>query len=225
MAYNRKYRRYARRKAKGGKFMRYVNKGVGYAKTAYKAYQLASKVARMVNVEYKYFIIDGSPSVGNNGNIYPLCIVPQGLKVTERTGDSIKPMRLAGRVFITQHGSAQKTALRCILFRGKNENGTQYNVSDLLDTSHISTNQYLAPKDWNERFRTKIIYDKTFHLSNNGTSQAWADWNIKLFGHIQYVQEDATDIENGGLYMLLISNEPTNSPIFNYVLRLSFTDN
>lgn len=58
---------------------------------AKKAFQIARKVASMVNTEYKYFINGISlTSVDWNGTIYSLTYPSQGVTASERTGDSIK---------------------------------------------------------------------------------------------------------------------------------------
>jgi len=221
-------------------FKKFVRKAYRKGKKAYKFYKknqskadaalaLAKKVARQVNTEVKYRLNSIASPIDDNGTVFRLCTVPVGDQETERIGDSIKTMRVSGRLFITQNESAQKTALRCILFRGKQERGEDYAVSggDNYILSTTATQTYLAPKSENKKYASKILYDKLYHMSNNGNSSLILNWNFKLFGHVQYTSSDDTGetIEDGGLYLLVISNETTNTPSFNAELRFTYTDN
>lgn len=198
--------------------------------TAVKALALASKVARMVNVEYKWAPITLNQNADSGGFIYNICQpIEFGDTSTTREGDSIKLMRFSGRGFITQNSSAQKTAVRVILFYSKQDNGHQYVVPDILDDVNYSagTSLFLAPKNHTLRYNTKIFYDKTYHMSNNGNSSIIFDYNFKLFGHTNYIQgqEGTGSVQDHGIHILVISNEDTNYPHFNFRGKLTFTDN
>lgn len=221
----RKYRAtkkapFAKRLYKAGKY------AYKHRSTAVKAFQLAKKVARMVNVEYKFVPIEiAGQSVTQIGTVIPfLDNLPQGDGSTDREGDSIKLMRFSCRGFITQNASAQKTAVRVILFRGKQENAQPYLVQDILDAQNYTNNLFLAPKSFSEKFRSKILFDKVYHMSNNGNSSIIFNWNFKLYGHANY-EQSSTGVENGGLYILVIGNEGTNHPTFNLTGKITFTDN
>lgn len=220
--YQKKKQSFGKRIVKAGKY------AYKHRSTAVKAYNLATKLARMVNVEYKFRITQNVTAPDNSGFVVNLTNIASGDLATERDGNSIKLMRLAGRVWITQNGSAQKTAVRVIIFRGKNERSQPYEVDDnsngmaVLDAS--APQCIIAPKLEDNKYDTKILFDKTYHMSNNGNSSILCNWNFKLFGHTTFQDQSAT-IENGGLYMLVVSNEGTNTPTFNYCLRTSYTDN
>lgn len=233
MAYRRNY---PKKKAPLGKRLQKAGKYAWkHRSTAVKAFQLASKVARMVNVEYKQDTRQNSTTVNNLGTVISLCdSIDSGDAYNERDGDSVKLIRMSGRVFITQHGSAQKTLFRVILFRGKQENCRSYVVQDtnstgnmgILDHNAGTGDLVLAPKSRENRFHSKILFDKMYHMSNNGNSSIVANWDFKLFGHCNFNDfTNPNEIEDGGLYMLLISNETTNTPTFNSFLKISYTDN
>lgn len=211
----RRRRNYRRKPAGGGSAMN----------TAMKALSLASKIYRMVNVEVKNFTPgQQNHTISNAGTIYPFCSsIPQGDGISDRQGDSIKTLRLSGRFFCTQHASATNTYVRVIFFRGKNEHQQSatppYTVNDLIENGG-----YLAPKPWGTRFNTKILYEREFKLTKEGNSSYSFDLNHKLFGHTHFVN-NSQYIQDGGIYMLLISNESTNTPTMNYDFRLTFTDN
>lgn len=198
-------------------------KAYTYAKAhqteARRALVLAKKVARMVNVEYKFYDYTTSQTPSSSGTIVNLFDPAQGDSATQRDGDSVKLMRVSGRINLDMHGSATTTSVRLILFRGKQENAVSYGVTDILQSA-----SFVAPKAHHERFRSKILYDKTYSLVVGHNRTLNLNWNFKLFGHVQFVVNNTT-IENGGLYMLLISDEATNVPTVTPYLRTSFTDN
>lgn len=215
------------RRYKKQPFKKRVFKAAKYAwkhrSTAVKAYQLATKVARMVNVEYKFVDYNNAVSIGSNLQLVTPLIdtIAPGDGVSDREGNSVKLIRLSGRGFVTQNTNAQKTAIRLILVRAKYQKGEKPVTSEILqDFSNV-----LSPKNHSTKFGTKILYDKTYHMSNNGNSNITFNWNFKLYGHATWIQANEDDMESGGLYLFAISNEPTNTPILNYWLRTSFTDN
>lgn len=200
--------------------------GKKHQNTAMKALKLAQQIKRMVNVEYKLDYANSALSSGDTvswtGSVANLCQPPQGDGVTSRDGDSIKTIRLSGRLFITQNASATDSLLRVIIFRGKNENRTVYAPTDVLYSS--TGLMIFNGKEHENRFRTKTLYDKTFSMSDTGKSNFLVNLNLKLDGHITF-GSGSTSIENGGVYMLLVSNEQTNFPKVAYTLKTSYTDN
>lgn len=201
-------------------------KAYGFAKkhqgTAQKALALAQKVHRVINSEHHRKLAVYNSTVPAAGQVLNICDPAQGDTFNDRTGISIKPLRVSGRLYLTINAVATASVVRLILFRGKNENRVSYAVSDILHTASGLTWQ--NPKDYQERFRSKVLYDRTYNLDKNGRDSIMLNWNFKLFGHIQFGNNDIT-VENGGLYLLMITNEPTNLPTLQYTLQTTFIDN
>lgn len=215
------FKRFAKKTyRKGRKAYRFAKKHQSEAK---EALALAKKVARMVNVEYKFRDNPYATTVSNTGTIQNLCQPPQGDGDQNRDGSSVKLARCSGRISVDLHPSATSTHVRFILFRGKQENRTAYTLSGGILEGGPSA-LWQSPKAWEDRFRTKFIYDKTICLSNTGRKTIDLNWNFKLYGHIQF-GGGTTDIESGGIYLAMISDESVNTPTVNYALRVTFTDN
>jgi len=208
-------------------FKKYVKKGkkaYKFAKkhqgTAEKALALGMKLKRMINVEYKFYDISAAPTVSNTGTVYNLFSPTQGDGVTQRDGDSVKVLSLSGRIHMLMNAAASASLMRVIIFRGKQENAVSYTTTDILQNASI-----LNPKNDSEKFRSKILYDKIFTLTTGDrTRNQPGNWYFRLNGHVNFVN-GATTVENGGIYMLLISNEAVNTPTFSYYLRTRYTDN
>lgn len=220
MPYRKNYRKRVFKK-KGG----WAKKALGYAGTAVKALALAKKVADMVNVEYKFQPVTIGTTVNSTGLILQnIFSTTQGVGESEHTGDSIKVQRFSGRMSFVQHASAKSTIVRMVIFKGKQERGaaTPYTINDILFDGN--TTSVLSPKNFDERFNTKVIYDRTMTLSSSGTTVKVLDINLPINWHVEY-ESGLSSINNGGLYFALISNEATNTPTVTGSLKFTYTDN
>lgn len=182
-------------------------------------------IKRLINVEIKHFDVNSSTTVSTAGSVIALSGISQGDTVNNRDGDSVKLMNNVLRFSLTTNASATvDTQVRMILFRGKQENAASYAVTDILESADL-----LSPKKYAERFRSKILFDRTIQLTeqestSTNTRRLVKTFTNKLYGHVQFTAAAAT-VENGGLYLLVISNQGVNTPTFAYYNRLTYTDN
>ncbi len=186
-----------------------------------RALQLANQMYRYVNAEIKLKDEDRTigVSIPQVGQIINLSLIPQGDTEHTRDGSSAKLLRISGRCSIQRNSTDQFQTARMILFRGKNENGNVPSVTNFLEVASP-----FSPRNHDNVFQFKTIFDRSFKLDNAGTkTHQIFDINEKLFGHIKY-DDATTTIENGGLYMLLIA-DGTVSATAAFYLRLTYTDN
>lgn len=223
MAYRKRYAR--RHKKPKTSTLSLANKSVKVASTAYRAMSLASKLARFVNTEFKYYTSDTFDSVASTGSIFNIFSPAQGDTDQTRDGDSCKLMRTSGRMLLSVGASATSSqTVRIIIFRGKQEAGTSPAISDVINMT--SSSDFIAPKPYDLRFKTKILYDRlhTVNIASGGATQKVIYINIRHFGHCQF-DAGTTTVNNGGLYMALISTAAANVPTLQWQLRTTFTDN
>lgn len=204
-------RQYTRRK-------RTVN-ALGYA---VKGATVAFKVARMVNSERKFFDVDNTSGTNfnNTGALEQLANPTQGVGRSQRTGDSVKAWGITLRGILTANASETNTHCRIMIIKGNKENGTTPTLSSILQTVDV-----LSPKDHDNRFDTKVLYDKTFSFSN--TTKLTKDLNIylKLGHHINWSNASTTE-EDGGIYIAMLSNvSSANVPSLQYYSRMTYVDN
>lgn len=224
--YRKGYRKPYRKKRMGtlSKINRYASTTTKVASAAYTALNTAKWIARFINTEVKFLdTAINTSSTGVNGAITALDSIPEGDGESARSGTSVKPMRISFRLNATQHASATLTILRLIIFRGKFERDNEPTVSDIFASTGV--NQF---KVNDKKYNTKFIVDRHYIFDAVNTSRTKKiDGSYKLFGHIQFdaSQTDGTDHENGGVYLLLISNEATNAPTVVGNFRLTYTDN
>lgn len=234
MAYRRRYKKRSRRSYKKKK----QTGGMSIGDMAVAGFKMAKKLVRLVNVEQKHYTATTSVQSNYDGDIVDLCDPAQGHDQDERNGDSIKPLRLTirGQVYSDASGASTQY-IRVILFRYKDENGVTLQADDILDPNYTGGgNVIFAPKNWDKRFHSKIIYDKIFRLGNYLGTSAGQDPNLpvtipfkivkKLYGHINWSDSTSTE-EGGGLYMLVCSQAASDAdaPVVSFVSRVTFTDN
>lgn len=223
--YRRKYRKKYQPKAKGANDRSVtVWSGHSVLEKANKALNLASKVYRFVNTEIKFHdVTTTATAIPNTGTINGLSAVAQGDGQSTRDGDSLKPLHLTIRGSVTNNTTNNRTTLaRIIVFRGKQENGVGFSATDILETSTV-----YSPKNYTDRFRTKILMDKVIPVPpNNNNSYSPKLWNFstKIIGHVNY-SAASTSIEDGGIYILYLSDQATNPPTMDYYARLTYVDN
>lgn len=204
---------------------RKFNKSSTY-QLAKAAYSTANYVKDMVNIEYKVYRIETTPTTFNNlGVIYDLigsnsgfAGIQQGITVNDRIGDSIKLQRMVFRGLIQKNAAATINSIRIIVFQGKAEAGLMYSTADILE----STNVY-SGKNENNRYNTKVLYDEVKVIDSVKSQYLELDWNIELNWHAKF-EAGVTTIADGGLYMLLLTGASVNLPSWDGVFRITYTD-
>ncbi len=204
-----------------GKMVPY-KKRYKYADKAAQALAIAKRIKRLINVEIKFFdTVDSTGvTVSKTGQIFNLTLVPEGLDLNQRGGSSLKTMWLHSRMTLTGQSAGVADKVRFILFRAKNENGVAQTIANYLEIVDVN-----SPKDWDNRFHTKTLIDKTITIDNATDKIIHSlEWHEKLFGHVTYTGSTTT-IEDGGLYLIVIGDRVATLPTFKYYHRLTYTDN
>lgn len=198
---------------------------------ANKALQTALQVKSLVNAEHKYHDTNvGLTTPTSSSIIQVLNSLAQGTTDSTRIGDSIKMTSLNVNfdAYHNFNSSSPTQNLRIIIFIWKKPS-TAPTLDDILAPSSAASDRYLAPKNYDKRFWSKILYDKTFKLNEGGSSSAGYKIHLdfskyKKYAHVQYAAASSS-IDNNGLYMLTISGDATLAPALNYFARLKYLDN
>lgn len=213
-------KRYKKKQFRKRKGMAYYNKKAQpYLATAGKALRIALATKALLNVEHKFQDKSVTSNPDNSGSTAKLFDPAQGTSVSNRGGDSVKLANLTFRAIMNKSGSATNTNLRVIVFRGNRENGTTPSVSALLQTTSV-----ISPKNHDNRFDTKILFDRVFQMNDGATTMRQLNLNIKLGTHVNF-SSGTTSIEDGGIYILLLSDQSTNTPQIKYYSRITYVDN
>ena len=227
--YNKKVRKVGRKRkfvpGWGGSIGRAAGVGMKYVTKggmAYKALRLARKVANAVNVEYKAYDTSSAAGAADyNGGVGSLMsAISQGTADNQRIGDSLKVQNLTFRSFAARNG--QDAWLRyMIIYDPQNQIS---GVTDVL-ASVGSQLSVVAPKNYDKRFRCRVLHDKLFALTSGNATLQSDEITIPIDLHTQF-SAGTTTILTGDIKILVISNVvTTNLPTFTYYARISFTDN
>lgn len=210
-----KHKRKYTKKAKGG----------GAMATAMKALTIANGLKMLVNVEQKLFPYAFSLSVDNvSSNCFNMVPIPVGTGNGNRIGDSLKLQSLHLQGYITKSSVPITTRVRIILFSGKSERGLGYTIfNDILE--QIGTQPLIDGVKHTEAFYdTKFLMDKVYTLDTAQRNIINLEWKFKLRWHVNY-ETAATTIDNGGLYLAMISDQTgTSKPFVNVTYGIKYTD-
>lgn len=190
---------------------------------ASKALNIALKVKRLLNVEYK--TIDTAVtnnSVSSTASVLPMNAIAQGDSATTRDGNSIKLMSLHIKYVLFENAAASATAVRMMIVKDLLPQGAVPAITDILVASDC-----VSPMNLLNSRRFKVLHKKDFGISTTGEDIRIGDYYTKLNFHTKYdgAGGAATDINNNGIYLILISNQVANLPTFQYASRIRFVDN
>lgn len=213
---------------KGYRRRRYKKKSWYNKKHCYSARDVAISAMKgvkylkgLVNSEVHKLESDIGASVSDSGSITHLTPITQGDSTANRQGNSVLGKYLTCRGILTKHASATATQVRCMLFRDNQQVGdTSPGISDILQsTPYINS---MLSSTTVGRF-TKL-YDKLVFLSSNKPSGQFVI-NLAVKSHVRFNGSASSDIQKNGLYLVLVSNEATNTPSVDAQARFGFYDN
>jgi hypothetical protein len=209
----------------------FKRKSVAWYNKKYSAIQLASKAVAgvrylkgLVNAELHKFDLTGSASISTAGNVFNLVNIANGDTDSDRTGNSIFVRYVNAGGMLQLNSSADNTAVRIMLVIDKQQVGDNLpTVTDILETVSSPTAPY-SKLNSETAGRFTILSSRVYILN---TERPSCSWFIKksMRHHVRYNGTTGADIQKGGLYILAISSEATNSPAMNRNVRLSFYDN
>lgn len=207
MPYQRKYKPMPRR-----------NKLNQATATARKAYNIASKVASVVNVERKQsqLFVNGA-TISESGG-YSIVRPVNGTKHYERIGNSILLKQLHIKGYLDYNGADCFVRI-CIIW---DKSDTIGSTANLLQDSGLVTSVF-SHYDRGNRKQFTVVYDKTFWLDSNNPTQII---NIKknLNKHVTFI-EGSSDVQTNALKMFIWSNQSATYPKEYMYHQITYIDN
>lgn len=228
--YPRKFKRYSRsyKKRKGRSSNSYASSfsNMRVGDVARSAWNGVKYLRGLVNSEmYKkdnYATAAAIPIGTAPPNAYIFTNIDQGDGDGGRSGNSILAKRLSVRGTITMNALATTTFVRCIIVRDLQNTTDSYGalsniIQDPSNMGSLLNNQTVG--------RYTVLYDRTYSMNSGGKTSILLNVNLAFDYHVRWNGSAATDIQKGGLYMYLWSNESTNTPTYTAHHRLSYHDN
>lgn len=209
------------------------------ASYGYAAYKMAKQIISLINVEQKFFDVDGSGgvTVTDTPSVINLSNIAQGTDFYQRVGNSVRPQNFEVRMILRGNSATAGNQCRILIVQDKESQGTDPTLGLVLAAG---TYPILQPHNPLYKQRFKYLYDEIVNLTNpsvglasSGTSTDYIPARIvlpmlkmHLGGHIRFdatAGADASDLE-GQLFLMAVSLDATNGPNLSYTSRLEFTD-
>lgn len=216
----------ARRRTKAKK-----SKRMQVADYAGDAYSLAKRTAqglnylrKLINIETKYFdVLPANFTVNSTGVVTPLNLIPQGLNISDRVGDSIKIQHIRYRLVITSDPTAIVTTVRFLIVRDLENAGATPSTTDILESANVVA----QPNFINTRTRFSILVDEHIALDIDGISASVHAASMAHAGHIRFrgTAGAAASQAQGALFFLVLSSQAALLlPTITFASRLEYTD-
>jgi hypothetical protein len=169
--------------------------------------------------------IQASTTFDTTGSVIPVSQIAQGLDFTNRVGDSIKLQNVQFNFRIYKNAAATSSIVRIILFRDNDCQGATPTTGDVLQNVGAASAP-LNPRDFLNRKRFAILYDRLATVNNTGDSSFTVSYETPHEGHILFLGTTASAASQGkgSMFVLVVSDEAVNTPSIAFFTRLVFTD-
>lgn len=144
-----------------------------------------------------------------------------------RDGEQIKAIGFQIRLKYRQSSLATHTSIRTIIFQDRDFNGTNPHVWGSAIDSLLTSQDVLAMRNRDNTRRFKVLWDKDYVLQAGTREEFTVNKFIKLNTKIRFTGNNALQTSGGrnSLFMIFISDEPSNFPAVHYQFRLTYIDN
>lgn len=218
----------ARRRKQGGRAAGKVLKAFGDptpANMARAAWSGVKYLRTLINSEVHK--VDNGPTsqaIGTTATIVHLTGIAQGDTASGRTGNSILMKYMSLKFFLTINASATASLVRIVIFVDKQQvSDTSASTTDILQS-----NSTVAFLNNSQAGRFMILKDYFVALDSAGKPSRTMKWFKSFAGkdfHVKYNGAAGTDIQQNGIYILMLSSEATNTPTLTYNIRVAWHDN
>jgi hypothetical protein len=203
-------------------------KRIPYATMAKQVYgdvlPYMKSLKNLLNVEDKYVDVANTAGFSSTATLILLNGVLQDDTENGRVGISIKSVSLDFNMTLTINSSATATYVRMFIVRDEQPNGAAFTYGTFVSSqTDVRT---LTNVNFEQRFYTYA--DELFALNSNGQQNQVFRTRIPINFHTYFDDSDVgdvTDISKNSLYLVLVSNEATNTPTIGYYSRYWFVDN
>jgi hypothetical protein len=183
-------------------------------------------IRKLINVEDKYIDSTATINPSSTASLVLLNGMTTGTSAVTRNGQSIKSVSLSGSFLLSINQSANTTFVRTLIVMDTQANGAVFAASDLFVVTASVLSQYLVA--YERRF--KVLFDKVVTVSLGGPESCLSAINCMntCNFHVEYNLGTAgtiADIAKNSLYLVVYSDQTTNTPAYSYSLRYLFVDN
>jgi len=199
-----------------------IKRGVDVAQTAVKAYTLAKSLALLINVEKKKLDTQITISPSNTlPSITHLTGIAQSNALNGRAGNSIKLNYLSIKALIQYAAGSVGTLTSMYVIQDTQQvSDTAPGVYDIFEAAAGSLGVLNAANVG----RFKILYKRK--IVQDGMNARSVETYKKLKFHVRYNGANTADIQKNGLYLIVLSSQPTTAAaVLQVHNRLAYIDN
>lgn len=207
----RRYRRGVKKPGTVGSMIPYVKYIPGLVKSV-------GMLKGIINSEKHYTDVSLAGTGGSAGSIQLINQVAQGDDVNNRDGNSILCKYIYGNVYLAMNASATNTVVRCMIVMDTANQGSTPAVTDVIA-------DYISPMNVDNTKRFVTLVDRRYTFSINGDRGRLIKFYVPVNKHLRYSSTTGTSVLQNALYLIIISNEGTNTPTFAGTWRIAFYDN
>jgi len=210
------------RKKKRMRRVPWYEKKYNAAQLAHKAYKGVMYLKGLVNSEMFHLVTASNTTVSNTGTVIHCTAIAQGDNIGSRQGNSILLRNVLARITLEQNASATSSFYRVMLvFDTQQVGDTAPGVSDILNS--VST---LSSLNVAQPGRFSVLKNWFLETSNGqGTAKILEFYDGNIMTHVKYNGTANTDIQQNGLYLLLLSDQASNTPTVTYNIKIGYHDN
>lgn len=220
----RKYvRRFRKGRKRSAKKVAWYDKKYSVGEMAQKALAGVWKLKGLVNSELYRKDFSYTGTIPDSGGVTHISAIAQGDGDGARTGNSIfvRSINWKGQVFRSTLGNAAQTVRVIVFMDTQQVTDSAPGVTDVLQSATVYSHLNV-----NALGRFKILTNRLFCLSSTGDLVKPFQINLPMRHHVRYNGSASTDIQRGGLYVLVISDQATtNYPSLQSEIRVSYHDN
>lgn len=197
------------------------------------AYDLARRtwkglnaVRRLINIEEKFYVSDLSVSAVQTPTITHVSGIAQGTDISGRIGDSIKIQHLTLRGRIAVNAAVTTwSSYRLLLLRDMSCSGVAPSATDIFQAvaTTVTTRSCI---NYINRQRFGLLLDEYGTVDPGSNKCDTFLFDIPLDKHVFYKGSTNTvsDADRGSLFLVAVSDEPTNGVDIKAYLSFTYTD-
>lgn len=219
--YNRPSRLQTVRKLAGQPAESMVDRIARYGGAIGKVASTVAGIASLINVETKNYDSSFNSTISSSGTGQSFVDIGQGNADNQRNGEKVVSKDLNINYDLTCNSSATNTTVGLAIVMDKKPEVGASNWATVFSANDPNA---MLNKDNTDRYI--ILKRLTIPLSSITNSHASGKiyLNLKRI-HIEWNSSTSTDFEKNNIFMLMISNEATNTPTLKYYARYNFYDN
>jgi len=202
------------------RYRKRYHRGMSVSQAAHLALRGVKFIKGIVNAEKKKFTQSISQTPNNTGTVVNLCNIAAGDDASQRDGNSILLKYIDYKLTATINASATSTTIRQLIFIDKSNQNSNPSVTDVLENA-----SQVGQLNVDNVARFWILSDKMYTVTITGDQSCNDHIYIPCDFHVKYNGTASGNTLTNTVYLLLISNEATNTPTITGYTRLAWYDN